>query len=110
MNSQITLSHTKLERTSCDVLLQCLSHYPNIPTILCQEALRINNNKIQHQCILQFNQHQEVKTIWEKIQIHIPYIKDAELSIKDTYNESIREYMQNKNKNPLSDITPYFFS
>ena len=57
MNSQITLSHSKLKRTSCDVLLQCLSQYPNIPTISCQEALRINNNKIQHQCILQFNQH-----------------------------------------------------
>tara|TARA_B100001063_G_C16617394_1_gene478854 strand:- start:151 stop:477 length:327 start_codon:yes stop_codon:yes gene_type:complete len=108
MNSQITLSHSKLKRTSCDVLLQCLSQYPNIPTISCQEALRINNNKIQHQCILQFNQHQDVKTIWEKLQIHIPYIKDAELSIKDKYNGPIRDYMPCKY--PLSDIPPYFFT
>jgi hypothetical protein len=100
MNSQITLSHTKLERTSCEVLLRCLMQYPNMPTISCQEALRIHNNKLQHQCILQFNQdnkNQNVKTIWEKIQIHIPYLKESDLHIKDNYNGPLDNYIQNTN-------------
>ena len=46
MTSKITITHNKLEKGSCNILLQCLKQYPNLPTISCEEAMRINNNKL----------------------------------------------------------------
>jgi hypothetical protein len=108
MSSKITISHNKLEKGSCYILLQCLKQYSNLPTIFCEEAMRINNNKIQHQCILHFNEDKHVKTIWKKLQFHTPYIKDAELCIKGKYNGSIDNYIQYKES--LSEFPPYFFT
>lgn len=108
MTSKITISDNKLEKGSCYILLQCLKQYSNLPTIFYEEAMRINNNKIQHQCILHFNEDKHVKTIWKKLQYHTPYIKDAELCIKGKYNGSIDNYIQYKDS--LNDIPPFFFT
>jgi hypothetical protein len=108
MSSKITITHNKLEKGSCYILLQCLKQYPNLPTIFCEEAMRINNKKIEHQCILHFNEDKHVKNIWEKTQTHLPYIKDAELYIKNNYNGTIDNYIHYNDS--LKDIPPFFFT
>jgi len=108
MSSKITITHNKLEKGSCNILLHCLKQYPNLPTILCEEATRINNNKIEHQCILHFNEDKYVKSIWGKIQIHTPYLNDAQLYIKNKYTGPIHNYIEYKNC--LTDIPPFFFT
>jgi hypothetical protein len=114
MDTKLTITDKKLQTNSCNILLQCFTKYNDIPPMSCQEATHIHNHTIQHQCILGFKHDtKNIESIWEKIKVHIPYIKKADLQIKDKYNGPIHEYIQyskNKEKDPLSELPPYFLT
>ena len=114
MDTKLTLTHKKLQTNSCNILLQCFTKYNDIPPMSCQEATHIHNHTIQHQCILGFKHDtKNIESIWGKIKVHIPYIENAELHIKKIYNGPIHQYIQHsksKEKDPLSEIPPYFLT
>ena len=112
MDTKLIVTDKNLQTNSFNILLKCLKIYHNIPPISFQESTYIDNQSIQHQCILRFNyENNNIETVWEKIKVHIPYIKKADLQIKDKYNGSIHKYIQyKKNNDSLSDLPPYFLT
>lgn len=115
MNTTITLEDEQLQEKSCKVLLNCLAKYNDLPIIQSQEFLTLQNNTLLTTCILKFNQNKEnnnVLNVWNKIKLHMPYIRNASLKIENNYNGSINCYINSTNSS-LTNIlkhNPYFYT
>jgi len=112
MNAKLILSDEQLQSSSCEVLLECLKRYNDIPALSCQEGKYIHNQKLEHQCILTFNDDKKnIENIWGKIKKHIPYLNNAKLHIDHKYNGPIQSFLEYSNKNDsLSDLPPFFLT
>ena len=100
MSAEISISHIKLEKGSCSVLLESFQKDGIVKAMRIQDTYSLvpykNNIKLENGCLLRFrpDNNTTIKTVWQETKKKVPYLNCANLHILGQYDGCILDYLR----------------